>query len=177
VKPTITKQTAHELSKYAKEINELESEIQIRKTKIIGDVREFDCRVIEIGQKLQQAKLRVGKGDWLDWLKSHVTVSERTAQIYMRISLNPQRAAGAGSIRQALTMLADSEEDPKPEKEASTLPPYLEAIGRVTKLVGYITKTRPKGSADMFAGWPDEGKAAMRRDLEPVAKELWPERF
>jgi hypothetical protein len=177
MKPTLTKQTTHELSKYAREINELEAEIQQRKIKIVGDVREFDCRIIEIGQKLIQAKLRCVPGTWLEWLKGHCTLSERSAQVYMRLASNPQRAAGAGSIRQALALLTEGEEAPSEAKPEREIPAYLMALDRVSKLCGYLQRQRPKDAPELLGWMPEEGRQKLREDLEPVARELWPGRI
>jgi Protein of unknown function (DUF3102) len=40
------------------------------------------------GDLLIEAKELVQHGAWLPWLKDHVAISERTAQIYMRVAKN-----------------------------------------------------------------------------------------
>jgi hypothetical protein len=168
---TLTKQRADELKNYAREINELENEILQRKTRVLDEVRQFDCRVIEIGQKLIQAKLRCPKDFWQDWLRANCTVSPRMAQQYMRIAADPKRVSGAASIRQALALLAEGEAEPaSDEKPQRELLPYLEALGRIHKFCGYVAKHPLKD-------WPQEGKDKAREDLEPIARELWPSQF
>ena len=39
---------------------------------------------IEAGALLLEAKEQLKHGQWLPWLKDHCTISERTAQLYMR---------------------------------------------------------------------------------------------
>ncbi len=65
--------------------------------------------IIEIGRRLEEAKLRVPHGQWGDWLKNEVQFSERTAQNFMRIAReypNPQTVAFLGnSMSKALALL------------------------------------------------------------------------
>jgi hypothetical protein len=43
---------------------------------------------IMAGELLLQAKDQVPHGQWLPWLRDHCTISERTAQLYMRVAKN-----------------------------------------------------------------------------------------
>jgi hypothetical protein len=43
---------------------------------------------IEAGELLQEAKKQVPHGGWRPWLAQHCTISERTAQLYMRCAKN-----------------------------------------------------------------------------------------
>ena len=43
---------------------------------------------ITAGELLIEAKDKVGHGQWLPWLRDHCTISERTAQLYMRCARN-----------------------------------------------------------------------------------------
>ncbi len=65
--------------------------------------------IIEIGRRLEEAKLRVPHGQWGDWLKNEVQFSERNAQNFMRIAReypNPQTVAVLGnSMSKALALL------------------------------------------------------------------------
>ena len=64
---------------------------------------------VQTGSLLLQAKTNVPHGQWLPWVSSHLMLSDRTCQAYMRVAArvgpNPQRAADS-SIRGALKMLA-----------------------------------------------------------------------
>ena len=40
----------------------------------------------EAGRALQEAKLSIGHGGWLDWLNRNVEFSDRTARLYMRMA-------------------------------------------------------------------------------------------
>ncbi|WP_312071846.1 DUF3102 domain-containing protein [Anaerotignum propionicum] len=65
--------------------------------------------IIEIGRRLEEAKIRIPHGQWGDWLKNEVQFSERTAQNFMRIAReypNPQTVAVLGnSMSKALALL------------------------------------------------------------------------
>jgi hypothetical protein len=171
MKPTLTKQTTHELSAIARTINDREETIQCQRTKLESECNGIVLLAIEQGQALQQAWLRLRKtGDWELWLSSNVRVKRHMARNYMRLASNVERVQQAQSIRQALTLLTEGESantDKKPERE---LLPYLEALGRISKLRTYIVK-HPAST------WPVEGLEKAREDLEPIARELWPERF
>lgn len=65
------------------------------------------------GELLIQAKAAVPHGGWLPWLKAHTTVSERTAQGYMRLATHwealqakAQRVADL-PLRDALALIAE----------------------------------------------------------------------
>lgn len=71
--------------------------------------------IIEIGRRLEEAKLRIPHGQWGEWLKNQVQFSERTAQNFMRIAReypNPQTVAVLGnSMSKALALLTLPPED------------------------------------------------------------------
>lgn len=49
---------------------------------------------LEAGKLLLQAKTLIGHGGWGKWLKSNCKVTERTAQIYMKLArANPKRVS------------------------------------------------------------------------------------
>lgn len=168
----------HELlHKLAREINSREDAISKLKEKFTRAGSEFLSEVLIQGQALLQTKSALPHGLWLEWLKANCPlVSIRSAQVYMRLASNTQRAAYFGqvdSLREALLLCAmNKTENSGADKkhESKTWPPYLEALGKVSKFVGYVERFP-------VHDWPDEGKDKLRQDLEPVARELWPERF
>jgi hypothetical protein len=168
----ITKQKKAELLQYAKEINALENEIQGIAKQVTDGLSTVACRIIECGQKLIQARLRCPPGEWSDWLKAHVSISERTVRRYISVASNRTRVSGASSLRQALALISDAEttEEGEAKQPETVVMPYLEALGRITRFVGYVER-------HPLTEWPDEGKAKAREDLEPVARELWPEKW
>ena len=68
---------------------------------------------IKAGELLLQAKELVNHGEWLPWLKSNVTFSERTAQNYMRVFqrkneiLEKSATVADLSYKAAINLLAD----------------------------------------------------------------------
>jgi hypothetical protein len=87
-----------------------------------------DCVVAagESGAALIAAKERLwietgGNGQWLTWIATNCLFSERTAQYYMDVARNPQRVAGATSLREALRLIAKAK--PKKAKKAKKAKP------------------------------------------------------
>src|SRR5690242_671326 len=48
---------------------------------------------MEAGRLLIQAKDQIDHGDWLPWLKANTSVSERTAQVYMKLARDLPKSA------------------------------------------------------------------------------------
>lgn len=92
-------------------------------------------RAAAAGQLLAEAKGKVPHRRWRDWLKANCEMSERTAQIYMRVArarnnlgcVNPQHAADS-SVRGALRILSKARRDPPPNATLSA--PTTESIAR-----------------------------------------------
>lgn len=155
-------------------IRDREETIRALKKQTLNKAAETISEVLLQGADLLKVKRALEHGQWLPWLAAHCPeISARTAQDYMKLAGDPRVAADliqAGSIRQALALLERGEDDSKSKGEPRQWPPYLEAIGRLSKLVGYV---------DRFPidKWPEEGLGKFRQDLEPIAKRLWPEKF
>lgn len=74
------------------------------------------------GRALLAAKEKVPHGQWASWLGANFDYSDRHAQRYMSIASNTTRVAdlkNAGSIREALRMIAEDPETPKRERKPS----------------------------------------------------------
>lgn len=155
-------------------IRDREETIRSLKKQTLNKAAETISEVLLQGADLLKVKRSLEHGQWLLWLASHCPdISARTAQDYMKLASDPRVAADliqAGSIRQALALLERGEENTDKKGEPRQWPPYLEAIGRLSKLVGYV---------DRFPidKWPNEGLDKFRQDLEPIAARLWPEKF
>ncbi len=87
---------------------------QIRDTHALvgASVSDAVTYAITAGRLLLEAKAGVRRGEWLPWLERNCEMSERTAQVYMRMSKktstlaeNPQRVADL-TMRGALALLA-----------------------------------------------------------------------
>ena len=51
-------------------------------------LKESVRHAITAGELLIEAKEQLDHGQWLPWLRDHCTISERTAQLYMRVAKN-----------------------------------------------------------------------------------------
>jgi hypothetical protein len=82
------------------------------------------------GDDLIEAKARLSHGEWLPWLREHFPLSERTAQDWMRLARNPQRAAflEAGTIKEALALLAPRRPLPRAKPVELPEPPTTVTI-------------------------------------------------
>lgn len=120
-----------ELSQIAKQINERERTLSILKDQFVKKGREYVAEIILQGQALQLAKDKGKHGSFLLWLANECpAISERTAQVYMRISKAQHTAdlTGAESIREALQLAEPVEKQAKAQGEASIRLPNFTAI-------------------------------------------------
>lgn len=77
---------------------------------------ETVAQAIELGEKLNEAKLLVGvHGQWIPWLRENFPGSVRTAQEYMRLARAKTQTAHLPTVRDAVAMLTQ----PKPKPEAA----------------------------------------------------------
>jgi hypothetical protein len=53
-----------------------------------ASLRDSVRHAIAAGELLIEAKARLKHGQWLPWLRDHCSISERTAQLYMRVGKN-----------------------------------------------------------------------------------------
>jgi len=84
---TIIKSTASELSlTLATTINTLHSECLNIDDKLEMIVLQKINKVRECGVMLSEAKAQVAHGQWIGWIKVNLTMSEDTAQLYMRFA-------------------------------------------------------------------------------------------
>jgi hypothetical protein len=83
---------------------------------------------IAAGELLLEAKAKVGHGNWLPWLKANCpTVSERTAQLYMRLARHREELSKSATVadltmKAALELLHDgaSDDDIEPDDDDDT---------------------------------------------------------
>lgn len=176
MKPPLTKVQANELHALAKKINEREETIQALRGKIFETGSEAGTEIILQGQDLIKAKDTIAHGLWIDWLKAHCPrVSERTAQHYMAIARNPQRVAllKAGIPSRDLfgaLEINGGDDDQQSGGKPKVYLPYMQTLYLFTRAVKYIG-THPLKEC------PEETRDELRKELEPIAAELWPDRF
>ena len=162
----------NDLVPYARRINDREKVIEELRAQTVGKANETLCEVLLQGQDLLKVKASLPHGSWLTWLRAHCPkLSERRAQRYMALAAKAPGTAAlseADSLRHALA-LCDMEGE-REQAEPRQWPAYLEAIGRLTKLAGYVKK-------HPIEQWPQEGVERCREELLPLASALWPDRF
>ena len=163
----------NELQTLARCINQREEIIQIGKQRTLESANATGAAVLEQGRDLIKAKSKAPHGEWLTWLREHCPkVSPRMAQLYMRAASNTKRVSHlpeANSLRSALALLDEDQPSTEP-KETKRWPPHIEAMTRASKLAGYVTRFP-------ISRFPDEIVERLRDDLEPVARQLWPDKF
>jgi hypothetical protein len=67
---------------------DLAARIRVEHEAVSAALKESVRHAIAAGELLIEAKGLLGHGRWLPWLRDHCTISERTAQLYMRVAKN-----------------------------------------------------------------------------------------
>jgi hypothetical protein len=65
---------------------DLAGRIRVEHEAVSESLKESVRHAIAAGELLIEAKGQLSHGRWLPWLKDHCTISERTAQLYMRVA-------------------------------------------------------------------------------------------
>lgn len=169
----LTKMDERELHQIAREINEREKVIESLKGKTESMASQAVNEAILQGRSLAKAKARVPHGDWSGWLAIQCPlISDRTARRYMALAAKWPHVADlkeAESLRAALA-LCDMEgvsPNQNPAKQTSEDMRTLDLFTRATKYISDHPLDR----------YPPTTLDEIRRELEPTAKALWPERF
>jgi len=68
------------------ELKDISTEINTAHNKVVEACRASVGHAMKAGELLIQAKSMVAHGEWQNWLEDNCTVSERTAQVYMKLS-------------------------------------------------------------------------------------------
>lgn len=162
------------LNDLARRINQRESQIEVLKKQTIDQANAAICEALLQGKDLLAAKAMCKHGEWLDWISAHCpALSVSTINRYMRVATmysTKKELIAAESLRAALLLCTEDKPGSEGTQQPRTWPPFQEGMGKAWKFVEYV-KRHPLGQ------WPGDTVAALREDLEPVAKELWPERF
>src|SRR6516164_6174986 len=67
---------------------DLAARIRAEHEAVSAAFRDSVRHAIAAGELLIEAKGQLGHGRWLPWLRDHCAISERTAQLYMRVAKN-----------------------------------------------------------------------------------------
>jgi hypothetical protein len=170
------------LTQLAREIRDHEETIQEALNAIGGACRDTVSEALLCGGKLLDARKLVKHGEWEIWLEANTTdehgkriLSATSARNYMTLAANPQRAAGAGSIRQALTWIGG--ESPKESREP--FPPEVRICDDAERFV-------KKCAGCSLSQLPEENRATLKTNIKPFVmefvrdlytpEEIWPER-
>jgi len=86
---------------------DLAARIRAEHEAVSAALKESVRHAIAAGELLIEAKGQLGHGRWLPWLRDHCTISERTAQLYMRVAKN--RAEIEAQIRNGVADLSLNE--------------------------------------------------------------------
>jgi hypothetical protein len=73
---------------FSNSLVDLAARIKTEHTAVSSALKESLRHAIAAGELLLQAKDQVPHGQWLPWLEEHCSISERTAQLYMRVAKN-----------------------------------------------------------------------------------------
>jgi hypothetical protein len=69
-------------------LTDLAARIRAEHTAVATALKDSVKHAIVAGELLIEAKAQVSHGQWLPWLRDHCTISERTAQLYIRVAKN-----------------------------------------------------------------------------------------
>jgi hypothetical protein len=86
---------------------DLAARIRVEHTAVSTALKDSVKHAIAAGELLLEAKSQLAHGQWLPWLRDHCAISERTAQLYMRVAKN--RAEIEAQIRNDVADLTLSE--------------------------------------------------------------------
>jgi len=73
---------------FSNSLAELASRIKAEHGAVSTALKESLRHALVAGELLLEAKGQVSHGQWLPWLRDHCSLSERTAQLYMRVAKN-----------------------------------------------------------------------------------------
>src|SRR5665213_3095606 len=106
------------------------SEINKRHAEIIKAARTSLDNAIRIGELLSETKSGLKHGEWLPWLQSNLTFSDRTARNYMRCYDERERlkAETISNLTEAYGLLAEhNDSPPKPPGTDADRPTLTQA--------------------------------------------------
>ena len=163
--------------------------------KVINREHDLACQAIRTGLEhaltagdlLQQAKAKVQHGDWLAWLEANCTVSERTAQAYMRLArewprLSDPKAQRVADLplRQVLALVAEPRSEEAPQSARAEIPenPYWRFLAVAESLIETRERqlyrdTHPDFRSYLCDHWqitPDEAAKTEERADDPALR-------
>ena len=128
---------------------DLAARIRFEHTAVADNLSEALAHSMAAGDLLLEAKAQLKHGQWLPWLKDHVDISERTAQLYMRTAKN--RAEIESQKRNSVADLTLS--------EAVAL---LALSSDARKLIAFMRECENLDGEEMVQACLDAGVALIR---------------
>jgi len=171
---TVIKPTASELSlTLATTINEMHSECMTVDNQLTMIVLQKINLVRECGVMLIEAKAQATHGQWLPWIKENLTMSEDTAQLYMRFAkanAEPVRhlADGIKTVKDAMvacgSLVPASGHGQQTASTKTTLDRWTAQAMSLREL--YRGEVEKVGDVTT---WSEKQIHAMREAIEPIA--------
>lgn len=120
---------------------------------------------MEAGELLNQAKQKIGHGEWLGWLGSNIKLAPRTCQAYMRLAAKVQLLPAEDAqrvtdlpVREAINAITTNPIAPPPNHRVS--------IAASTDREKVSGKLREAGNVLRKISKVVESNAARRKDVE-----------
>jgi hypothetical protein len=157
-----------ELQPIARRMRERQEQIERDKSKVYDNIGNLIASAQEQGQDILTAKAKLGKKvKWSDWLHAHVpSLSEQDATKYER--LTTEQLSDPRQCMFAFLPNAERKDDVEVER---TKPNAKEFIWRKISTLRNAIKTFDIGT------WAAPDIELTKKELEPVARALWPEKF
>ena len=156
----------NDLQPIAARMRSREEDITSKKSDLFGLLGELTALAVEQGQDVILARTKLNNVlRWSEWLQAHVpNLPEQQAAKYVRLATEQLRHPR--EVVFAFVPQVEAE-----QKEQRTSPKPWEMVW------GYIHKLKTKLKDEPMRDWPAAQRDLTRTELEPIAKELWPENF
>ena len=164
---------AQQLTQLAREINDRQQVIEMQRSKFREAASALVCEAIFQGAALLKVKAILKHGDFMPWVQAHCPlISHATCNTYMRLAHAKRNLEEATSIREAVLLLCapDQPDGAQAEIAPRTWPSWLQGLNWVGKF-SRLLESNPVES------WPEEGRQKLRQGFEPLAAQLWPDKF
>ena len=157
----------NDLQPIAKRLREREEQIEAGKRNLFERISDLTELAYEQGRDLILAKTKTGKVlKFSEWLRIHVpNLHAQQAAKYERVATEQLT-----DPRQCIFAFLPAEEGNRDLPARMKPKPWELGWGYMHKLSSII-KTK------LLLDWPSQQREYLAQELEPVARELWPERF
>lgn len=155
----------------AKEINAGEDTIEEIREQVLTRARQAIPEIILQGQRLICARAHIPSDQWENWLAGNCpkVTPPRAAHYIHRAQRTDEALTDSKQICLLFYKEKEVEEAEKPDPSLGW-PADLEGLNRMSRAVSFFER-------HPLAKWTEVSKKRLREIWEPVAKELWPERF